>query len=615
MPLPSSSSSSLSLGLAPRDRRRVRRAAFALALAFALVASLVVVGAGLGLGVGGGMLSRVRWVGAGAGAGAVGVASVVRSHKTASLDDESAAAETTTTTTTTTTTGSRLVNVNDDDTGKRNEAWARAALFHVVDERTVAGAFAVRRPRARGGWWDTTNATEWGGAETGPCPRYNDVGDIVAKRLRCALCVRGGGPCVAQDGRLVIHARVRDDAIPLYEAAFPMAKQRSYVRRDLREFRAKFKAAYAKCVFEEAISSTESWGGAAMAELRLIDSFAAAPAPAAGVDSGAPRIAALFDVSLSFFAKPERGDPEDVVCSRGLFGPVDPSALMRFVTHHVGRWGFRRVILYQIGLDFAPFRIEPLAELVRTGVVVVVDARSVLQRLYGSLAVDVAMFSVSTLQMVLRGDCVARAMAMRARWTLLFDVDELLFVGRDAPLLSSSSSSASDGASFAEWVATHGSKENPPRWVSFAKVGVSARSACACWPRSQRLVGGDDDNEFWRLARAEHEAEWAAASARGFGSLPGPFFHRDNRTHAQYGRAKIAIRLDDPDSRIDLFGVELHRVFPCWRGTRTHSSSLGSHLNPTTGLYIREYRCLNEALGCGRNTTQPHARWFLSWVS
>jgi len=321
-----------------------------------------------------------------------------------------------------------------------------------------------------------------------------------------------------------------------------------------------------------------------MATMFTIFFNCALEAPTGG-DPGRLRVQGMPGFSVTVLATPPKAaqPPEDIVCSRGLFGDVEAETVVKWTHHYTQVLGFSRAIVYQIGMDRGVTDHPAVVQYVREGVLVFVDLRDELQRVYGALSADVLMYSLCIGQIMLKQDCVVRARSMGARWTLHVDVDELLFMGVDT------ADAAQTWARFVEPVANK-------TWLSLGSHSVVSpvgKEPCAC--------GNVDWPKFIAAEREAHRAsEWSTGGAEPFDCTSR--HHTPATCTGAYGMRKLAVRVNTPQP-VNPIGVSIHVVFECaWPdGCGDKVKALGEDVSARLA-YLRHYRCLNFALPqpCGR---------------
>jgi hypothetical protein len=325
------------------------------------------------------------------------------------------------------------------------------------------------------------------------------------------------------------------------------------------------------------------------------------PTPASKAEEGRLRVDGMPGFSVTVLPAPPpamASAKEDIVCSRGLFGDVEAATVVKWAYHYTQVLNFSRAIVYQIGMDRGITQDPTVAEYVAQGVLIFVDLRDELQRVYGALSPDVLMYSLCIGQIMLKQDCIVRSRSMGARWTLHVDLDEILFMGVDfapppgaastttfAHLLSNLTSSSSSPAL---------PSSSPLTWISFAShsvVGPVGQHPCAC--------GYLDWAQFLESEMHVHRTvEWSSREPFDCTSR----HHTPAMCTGAHGMRKLAVRVDG-ETAINPIGVSIHVVFECGYspGCGEAVKQVGVDLSGRIA-YLRHYRCLNFALPqpCGR---------------
>ena len=322
-------------------------------------------------------------------------------------------------------------------------SWSSPHLAHWTTPTRVAAVVQVRRDRAEalarellgeapGAAAASTTASELERTKPWPCAAANVETSVARAANACKACFtqrRGGGgdgneECVDGTLRVGMVASAADVSKPLSRDARDIALARSYA---MLEYRANasalvptFVPVWLSC--DVVVVASRGVGSGEETWVR----FGATPSLGIPMQT-TPRRMGGGDA-------PSKATTEDVVCGGALALNVDARAVSRFVRLYTRRWGFTRVVMYQVGLDYSLETSLELAPLIQSGELVVVDARDELQRLYGYLSTDALLFAGTTTSSAsvardwLDDECVARAKASRAtRWVLTgVGVDDLL---------------------------------------------------------------------------------------------------------------------------------------------------------------------------------------------
>jgi len=262
-----------------------------------------------------------------------------------------------------------------------------------------------------------------------------------------------------------------------------------------------------------------------------------------------------------------------IVCTRGLFGDLDPVTFAAWVDYYVNVWKFDHVVAYGIGMDRNLAKHPLVAPLIASGKLLWIDLRDELQRVYGYLWSDVLLFSHAIAQLPTKFDCLARARKMGVTWVLNIDVDEMLVPGVDAP-------HGSIGAAGA-WSDVVRGRENES-WISFGLL--DARDATLCFANTS-YVGRW--SEYWAVVDTRmRQVEWPATARR-------PPFRAMSKgcdpltCNGAPGGRKVAIRVNRPELHVP--GIGVHEMRACCLCVMEPP---GVVVNARQ-LYLRHNSCLN----------------------
>jgi hypothetical protein len=320
------------------------------------------------------------------------------------------------------------------------------------------------------------------------------------------------------------------------------------------------------------------------------------PSPVPVGVEGRMRIDSLadFQVSTNAYIAPS-AKKDDVVCSRGVYGDIDFLAVVRFAEFYLERWKFSRVIVYEVGLSNLltserPDVAKRIAQL--KGRLIVVDLRTELQRMYGRRWHDVVFTTASVFQMSLKGDCMSRAKALGARWTLHVDLDEYMFSGNP----EQHKVQATQFPTFSEWA----DATIPDVGVRFS-MGVERvqdKSSVVC--KCGRSDGTTDWlQDFVSQTFEDHQVALEAAPNRW-----DPFVHGASGSQSFQGKRKMLLRLDH--ERVETSYITVHSLM--FGFNRLLPELPGRDADPFKELYMREYMCVNTRI-C-RTDHRAEREWF-----
>jgi hypothetical protein len=466
-----------------------------------------------------------------------------------------------------------IANSNIESKRNYSKAWHFPGLFHFTnDGHTIEGP-VVARFKVRNGLFDLTQESLWTQVQSKHC------GMTVEKYIPgCSWCSSRNPSICRNDGTLTV-ARMQDSHTRVHKTTVQLIQSRSYSRPE-DTYHPQYRVFSLRCDFASRVIEAEDSEGV----IRLI---------------GAESFSARTNILL------RNSESENVVCSRALFGNVDPISLLRFTKYYLERWKFSKVIFYEVGLDYMVQDAsvhsvddkthKELRELIASDSLIIVDVRDELQRLYGPQFWDVAVLTATVMQMPLKNDCIARSKALGVRWSVHLDLDELLFESLHAPGIGPSLSPDLPWRcdSFDKFLDLHGLADD--LWVSFSVVTANTSEPCRCGD------GSYDTLEFVKAGNIIHRKE-----LEDLPGYPGPFIYSRGSMNAQYGKRKYALRLDK--SEVHTFALGIHKIHPyCGFGNVT--ASLGHNLDPWKHLYIREYDCLNSNICVTRNY-RGNYQWF-----
>jgi hypothetical protein len=463
-----------------------------------------------------------------------------------------------------------------------SSSWNSPQLFHRTSPTLIEGAILVKADRSSTNPFYFKSSPHWYKPPQPGCTGWGLL-NLIRYSHHCGVCFQSSQstlknkpfttstsnlicPPEYSTGTLTIQEFPHDDQTPLYGLMYPMALRRSHSAAPGKSIPRTWETLKLQCRLNVPLPSHFSDASLVMFDASnssIIIKFDIAP-----YDSVPPQPPTA--------TRNHHQHQESVVCSRGLFGnDVESFSVRRFVSFYLEKWKFDRVIMYQVGLDRMLYKLDAyLINRIEDGSFIIIDVREQFQHWYGFLSTDAALFSATVAQVLLKTDCYSRARALQAKWTLHVDMDEFLVESRYWKGIQYSSFNEYAQARHPNLI-----------WLSFGKVTSDLPSACDC-----NVL---DFNEFIVNGQKEHELEWEKAKYQDIG----PFWMDErNKTYWHYGRAKLAIRVDGslyPDN----FGLGFHRFHPC---SITHTAKadykeFGMHVEPKSELYLREYRCINQA--------------------
>jgi len=270
---------------------------------------------------------------------------------------------------------------------------------------------------------------------------------------------------------------------------------------------------------------------------------------------------------------------ENILCGRILFGQIK---LRRpWVEHYLVRVGLDRVVVFDAGMGFDASGLD---DYLASGRVVVVDLRDELQRVHGMALTNVALYSTGMAQALSKVLCLLRARHLGARWTLHFDLDEVLMPGINA--------SADAPATWADVEREHAGNAS---FLMFTPTTLNhMRPICSCALGNWTSVLASE--------RDRHHQEWARARPLD------PFDCAVHRADASKpcsdtaSSSKVALRVDG-EHYVHPAAVGNHHIFFCAKLSPSAGCFVRSKpvVVPPTALYLRHYNCLN--LACDRTRT------------